>query len=106
MKKWFKNSFAIWILMLLNVTNVMAEGDVAGVIQETWNTAKTQIQTVTNTVIFPVLDVILVICLFVKVGSAYFDYRKHGMIEWTAPVLLFCCLIFTLTAPQFIWKIV
>lgn len=88
------------------VQQAYAEGDISGVIEQTWNSAKGQIQTVTNNVIFPALDIILVICLFVKAGSAYFDYRKHGMIEWTAPVILFCCLLFTLTAPQFIWSIV
>lgn len=94
------------LLSPLLIQQVHAEGDISGVIQSTWDSAKGQIQTVTNNVIFPALDIILVICLFVKAGSAYFDYRKHGMIEWTAPVILFCCLLFTLTAPQFIWSIV
>ncbi len=98
--------FSFIILSSMVVQQVYAEGDISGVIEQTWNSAKRQIQTVTNNVIFPALDIILVICLFVKAGSAYFDYRKHGMIEWTAPVILFCCLLFTLTAPQFIWSIV
>ncbi|MEG0165562.1 DUF3852 domain-containing protein [Anaerorhabdus sp.] len=107
MKK-LMNKFIISFIILSSmvVQQVYAEGDISGVIEQTWNSAKGQIQTVTNNVIFPALDIILVICLFVKAGSAYFDYRKHGMIEWTAPVILFCCLLFTLTAPQFIWSIV
>jgi hypothetical protein len=36
---------------------------------------------------------------------AYFDYRKHGQFEWAAPAILFACLVFTLTAPKYIWKI-
>ena len=36
---------------------------------------------------------------------AYFDYRKHGQFEWTAPAILFACLVFTLTAPLYIWTI-
>ena len=82
-----------------------AAGDVAGAIEQTWNTAKTQIQTVVNNVVFPVVDMILAILFFVKLGTAYFDYRKHGQFEFTAPPILFACLIFTLTAPLYIWSI-
>lgn len=83
-----------------------AEGDVAGAVEGTWNTAKGQIKTVTNNVIFPVIDVVLAILLFVKLGLLYMDYRKHGQIEWTPAAILFGCLIFTLTAPAYIWNIV
>ena len=38
--------------------------------------------------------------------AAYFDYRKTGQFEWTAPAILFACLVFTLTAPMYIWQIV
>ena len=82
-----------------------AAGDVAGAIEQTWNTAKTQIQTVVNNVVFPVVDMILAILFFVTLGTAYFDYRKHGQFEFTAPAILFACLIFTLTAPLYIWSI-
>ena len=75
-----------------------AAGDVAG--------AKSQIQTVVNNVVFPVCDMILAILFFVKVGTAYFDYRKHGQFEFAAPCILFACLIFTLTAPLYIWSII
>ena len=46
------------------------------------------------------------IAFFVKLGTAYFDYRKSGQFEWTAPAILFACLVFTLTAPTYIWGIV
>ena len=55
---------------------------------------------------FPVCDMILAILFFVKVGTAYFDYRKHGQFEFAAPCILFACLIFTLTAPLYIWSII
>ena len=83
-----------------------AAGDVAGAIENTWNAAKSQIQTVVNNVVFPVCDMILAILFFVKVGTAYFDYRKHGQFEFAAPCILFACLIFTLTAPLYIWSII
>lgn len=93
------------ILSAFSMT-AFAAGDVAGAIENTWNTAKEQVKTVVNNVVFPVVDMILAILFFVKVGTAYFDYRKHGQFEFTAPAILFACLIFTLTAPLYIWTII
>ena len=81
-------------------------GDVAGAVEETWGSAKEQIKRVVNNVIFPVVDMILAILFFVKLGTAYFDYLKHGQFEFTAPCILFACLVFTLTAPLYIWEII
>ena len=72
----------------------------------TWQTASVQIKTVVNNVVFPALDMILAIAFFVKLGSSYFDYRQRGQFEWTGPAILFACLIFTLTAPKYIWTII
>ena len=47
--------------------------DVATAIEGTWNTAKTQVQAVVNNVVFPVVDMILAILFFVKVGTSYFE---------------------------------
>ena len=52
------------------------------------------------------IDLILAVLFFVKVGTAYMDYRKHGQIEWAPPVILFACLVFMLTAPLYIWGII
>ena len=82
-----------------------AAGDVSGAIEQTWTTAQSQIRSVVDKVVFPVVDTILAILFFVKLGTAYFDYRKHGQFEFTAPAILFACLIFTLTAPLYIWSI-
>lgn len=79
----------------------LAAANVAGAIEQTWNTAKSQIQSVVNNVVFPVVDMILAILFFVKIGTSYFEYRK----EFAAPCILFACLIFTLTAPLYIWTI-
>jgi len=64
-----------------------------------------QIKTVVNKVVFPAIDLILAVFFFAKLGMAYFDYRKHGQFEWAAPAILFACLVFTLTAPTYIWTI-
>ena len=93
------------LLGCVSAVPAFAAGDVAGAIEQTWTTAKTQIQTVVNNVVFPVVDMVLAILFFVKVGTAYFDYRKHGQFEFAAPCILFACLIFTLTAPLYIWTI-
>ena len=98
---------AVLMMVIVSTFSVtaFAAGDVAGAIEQTWNSAKTQVQTVVNNVVFPVVDMILAILFFVKLGTAYFDYRKHGQFEFTAPAILFACLIFTLTAPLYIWTI-
>lgn len=83
-----------------------ANGDVAGAVQSTWDTARTQVVSVVDNVIFPVIDIILAILLFVKISLAYLDYRKHAQLEWTPIAIIFGCLIFTLTAPLYIWSIV
>ena len=85
-------------------TTAYASGDVAGAVQST--TARSQVVSVVNNVVFPVIDVILAVLLFVKIGLAYLDYRKHGQLEWTPIAIIFGCLIFTLTAPLYIWSIV
>ena len=106
-----KKQTAIFVLTLfclmsfLSIT-AFAAGDVSTAIEQTWNAAKGQIKTVVNNVVFPVVDVILAVLFFVKIGTAYFDYRKHGQFEFAAPAILFACLIFTLTAPLYIWGIV
>lgn len=82
-----------------------ANGDVAGAIEGTWDTASEQIKTVVNNVVFPAIDLILAVFFFAKLGTAYFDYRKHGQFEWAAPAILFACLVFTLTAPLYVWQI-
>ena len=81
-------------------------GNVAQAIESTWTTAKTQVTTVVDNVVFPVVDMILAILFFVKVATTYMEYRQHGQFDFTAPAILFACLIFSLTAPLYIWTIV
>ena len=109
MKK-HKKLLAICVLTVLMVgllsTSALAAGDVAGAVNQAWTGASGQIKTVVNSVVFPALDMILAIAFFGKLGMAYFDYRKHGQFEWTGPAILFACLLFTLTAPTYIWNII
>ena len=94
------------ILVIVMATTCFANGDLAGAIEQTWDSAKGQIKQVVNNVVFPVIDLVLAVCFFAKVATAYMDYRKHGQFEFTAPAILFGTLVFSLTAPLYIWKII
>ena len=96
---------ALFMVAMMSVTAFAAEGDVAGAVEDTWIAARGQIKTVVNNVIFPVIDLVLAVLFFIKVATAYLDYRKHGQFEWTAPAILFACLVFVLTAPTYLWSI-
>lgn len=99
-------SIAVVVAMLtVSILPAFAAGDVSSAIESTWTSAQTQIKNVVNNVIFPAVDMILAILFFVKLATAYMDYRKHGQFEFTAPAILFGCLVFSLTAPLYIWTI-
>ncbi|MBR2423043.1 MAG: DUF3852 domain-containing protein [Oscillospiraceae bacterium] len=96
------------VLVLVVTTMAMpafAAGNVSGAIENTWNAAQGQVKDIVNKVVFPVIDMILAILFFVKIATAYMDYRKHGQFEFTAPAILFACLLFSLTAPSYIWTV-
>lgn len=93
----------LFLILLLSAT-ALATG-VSEAIEGTWDEASGEIRTVVDSVVFPAIDMILAIFFFTKLALAYFDYRKHGQFEWTAPAILFACLVFTLTAPLYIWTI-
>ena len=80
-------------------------GQVSTAIESTWKTAAGQIKTVTNNVIFPVVDCVLAILLFVKLALCYFDYKKHGEFDFAPVAILFFGLVFAITAPSYIWNI-
>lgn len=76
---------AVVLLMLgISAVPVFAAGDVSSAIESTWNSAQTQIKNVVNNVVFPAVDMILAILFFVKLATAYLDYRKHGQFEFSA----------------------
>ena len=102
-----KRSIVLWlaVLLLLLCLPAGAATSVDAVIEQTWSSIRGQSQNVVNNVVFPAVDMILAVVFFVKLSSAYFDYRKHGQFDFTAPAILFACLVFTLTAPLYIWKV-
>ena len=94
------------VCLLLCGTAFASSGSVSTVVENTWKDVAGQVKTVVNNVVFPCLNLILGVFFVVKLAGAYFDYRKHGQFEWTAPAILFFCLVFALTAPTYIWTIV
>lgn len=93
MKKKKVFSILLCVLVFAVITacfsvTAFAAGDVASAIESTWKAAQSQIKTVVNNVVFPVVDMILAILFFVKVGTSYFEYRKHGQFEFAAPAIL------------------
>ena len=93
-------------MIMASMLSITASADVAGAVTSTWGSAKGQIQSVVNNVVFPAIDVILAVLLFVKIGAAYLDYRKHGQLEWTPIAIIFGGLLFSLTAPMYVWSII
>lgn len=107
MKRLFAVAAVLVLCLSLQVTVFAAgTGDVASAVESTWTAAAAQIKTVVNNVVFPAIDMILAIFFFVKLGTAYFDYRQGHRFEWAPPAILFVCLVFTLTAPTYIWTII
>ena len=105
-KRIFAILAVVLLLSFLSIPIWAAEtGDVAGAVEDTWNAAKGQIKQVVNNVVFPVIDLILAVLFFVKIATAYMDYRKHGQFEWAPPAILLATLIFSLTCPLYIWSI-
>ena len=106
MRKFNYKRLIVMLVVVLAMTCLMATtafaagtGDVAGA-------ASTQIKSVVDNVVFPAIDLILAVFFFAKLGTAYFEYRKSGQFEWAAPAILFACLVFTLTAPMYLWSII
>lgn len=96
---------SVMLILMFAMTVCAVTGDVAGAVEDTWDAAKGQIKQVVNNVIFPVIDLLLAVLFFVKIATAYMDYRKHGQFEWAPPAILLATLIFSLTCPLYIWNI-
>lgn len=101
----FSLTMLVMAMVAMMAMPAFAAGNVSGAIENTWNAAQGQVKDIVNNVVFPVIDMILAILFFVKIATAYMDYRKHGQFEFTAPAILFACLLFSLTAPTYIWSV-
>ena len=75
------------VMAAISSVTVFAAGDVAGAIENTWTQAQTQIKTVVNNVVFPVIDMILAILFFVNI------VRKRLKISGLFQLLMIVCCI-------------
>jgi hypothetical protein len=105
MKKLLPALGAVILLFSLLVVPALASGNVSTAIESTWKSAAGQIKDVTNSVVFPAIDLILAVLFFVKLATAWMDYRKHGQFEFAGPAIIFAGLILSLTAPLYLWTI-
>ena len=109
MKKSFKRMVPLCLLLLVLVSCLaipaFAAGEVADAIESTWTAAQDEVKAIVDNVVFPVMDMVLTILLFVKIATTYMEYQKNGRFEFTGPAILFACLLFSLTAPLYIWTI-
>lgn len=105
MKAMFVSLVTLAFLTLLHHP-VYASGNVSTAIESTWKDAYGQIKTICDNVVFPAISLVLAVLFFVKLATNYFDYKKHGSFEFTAPALLFVGLILALTAKTYIWTII
>ena len=79
MKKKILKAIGLVFVIVIAVTSLsvcafaQGGGDVAGAIENTWNTASVQIKQVVDNVVFPVIDLVLAVFFFAKLALAYFD---------------------------------
>ena len=71
MKKWVIGIIVLIMLMSI-VFATGGTGDVAGAIESTWKDASSQIKTVVNNVVFPIIDCILAVFFFHQIGDGIF----------------------------------
>lgn len=84
---------------------VIAEADVAGMAKDIYNDTFTQVKTVVNDVVLPLVIAVLIVLFIVKTATVYNEYRKSGHLEWTAPALLFVGLCIAVAAKTYMWSV-
>lgn len=74
MKKKILKAIGLIFVIAIAVTSLsvcafaQGGGDIAGAIENTWDTASVQIKQVVNNVVFPVIDLILAVFFFAKLA--------------------------------------
>ncbi|MCH5324291.1 MAG: DUF3852 domain-containing protein [Eubacterium sp.] len=110
MKKINKIIISLGILLTMAVITAIsasaANADVAGAITNVWNGMGPQIKDIVGGVVFPILDVICGVGLFISIAAALISYHKHKEINWVVPACFFGGLLFCLTAPSYIWTVI
>lgn len=81
--------------------------NVAGTVTNAFNTyMQPQIIGITNNVVLPICDVVLVVAIIVKFALCEINYKRNGGdFAWHALAILGGCLVFCLSAPHWVWTI-
>lgn len=112
--RFMKIATAVLVIMLfcmvssltVSATTSAAPTDVADVVENVASDALIQVKKIVNNVVFPVIDVILGVAMFVNAGLLYFNYKKGRELNFAPLIMLFAGLLITLTAPLYVWTIV
>ena len=67
---------ALLCLLFATVASAAGSGDVASAVESTWTTASTQIKTVVDNVVFPVIDMVLAIGLYADRPDLHLGHRR------------------------------
>lgn len=79
---------------------------IADVVEDVADDMLVQVKQIVNNVVFPIIDLILVVALGAKAAMLYYDYRQQRQMNWVPLVLLGVGLVWSLTAPLYIWKLI
>ena len=75
---------AVFASLICMLKHMRLPGTWPGRLREPGRRHPNRLKTVVDHVVFPAIDLILAVFFFGKLGTAYFDYRKHGQFEWAA----------------------
>lgn len=109
-KSWMALLLSVILFTLLSFTVFAAETntDVAGTVTTAFGTyMQPQIKDITNNVILPIIDGIVLIALIAKSVMAWSNYRKNGgQYEWHTLAVLAGCLVIGITSPLWMWSLI
>lgn len=96
------------IILFLSKKPVYASGDIgiATGLESAWGTAKTEIRSVFDKVVFPIFGFILAIGFVADLIFIAVKYRRTREIEFITPVLLLLGTILAFSAPLWIWNVI
>lgn len=98
-------SFVTLTLAAMLMSIPCSADTVSGTLTSIWGDIKGEVKTIANNIVFPACDVILAVLVIVFAVKAAINYRKGQDVELTGVIICVIILIFTLTAPLYIWNV-
>ncbi len=100
------------LAMVISITFALpafaSSTDVSGAVTTAFGTyMKPQIKDITNNVLIPIACGIVLVVMIIKGIMAGVSYRKNGgQFEWHLLAVLGGCLIFGISSPLWVWKMI